>query len=95
MFLNFLKRDFNADLFLWILRIIQEHSFCRASTNGWFFNLWPQINDLRIPIAGEVEENEELKTLLNRAVRPWRDQGYLLPLSSKPFDFLTTKFSHY
>ena len=38
MFLNFLKRDFNTDVFLSILRIIQEHLFCIGSTNGWFRN---------------------------------------------------------
>ena len=32
------KRDSNAGFYLWILRIIQEHLFCRASTKGWFWH---------------------------------------------------------
>ena len=50
-------------------------------------------NDLGIPIAGEVEENEELKTLLNRAIGARRDQGDLPSLSSKPSDFFLDSVS--
>ena len=32
----FLKRDSNTGVLLWILWIIQEHLFCKGSTNGWF-----------------------------------------------------------
>ena len=32
----YLKRD--TGVFMWILWIIQEHQFCIASTNGWFWN---------------------------------------------------------
>ena len=35
---HYLKRDLNIGIFLWILWIIQEHLFCRISTNGWFWN---------------------------------------------------------
>ena len=35
---RYLKRHSNTDVFLWILWIIQEHLFCRGSTNGWFWN---------------------------------------------------------
>ena len=31
----YLKRDSNTVVFLWILWIIQEHLFCRESTNSW------------------------------------------------------------
>ena len=34
----YLKRDSSTCVFLWILWIIQEHLFCRASANGWFWN---------------------------------------------------------
>ena len=34
----YLKRDSNTGVFPWILWIIQEHLFCRGSTNGWFWN---------------------------------------------------------
>ena len=34
----YLKRDSNTDAFLWVLWIFQEHLFCRAYTNGWFWN---------------------------------------------------------
>ena len=34
----YLKRDSNTGVFLWILKIIQENLFCRASTNGCFWN---------------------------------------------------------
>ena len=34
----YLKRDSNTGIFLWILWIIQEHLFCRGSTNGWPWN---------------------------------------------------------
>ena len=33
-----LKRDSSIGVFLWILWIIQEHLFCRESTNSWFWN---------------------------------------------------------
>ena len=33
-----LKRNSNTGVFLWILWIIQEHLFCRASTSYWFWN---------------------------------------------------------
>ena len=36
----YLKRDSNIGVFLWILWIIQEHLFCRGSTNGW---LWTPV----------------------------------------------------
>ena len=34
----YLKRDSNTGVFLWILRIIQEHLFCKGSTKVWFWN---------------------------------------------------------
>ena len=34
----YLKRDSNIGLFLWTLWIIQEHLFCRGSTNVWLRN---------------------------------------------------------
>ena len=34
----YLKRDFNAGVFLWVLWIIQERLFYTASENGWFWN---------------------------------------------------------
>ena len=34
----YLKRDSSKGFFSWILWIIQEHLFCRVSTNGWFLN---------------------------------------------------------
>ena len=33
-----LEKDSDTGFFLWILRIIQEHLFCRGSMNGWFWN---------------------------------------------------------
>ena len=35
---DFIKEDSGTGAFLWILWIIQEHLFCKASTNGWFWN---------------------------------------------------------
>ena len=35
----YLKRDSNIGVFQWFLWIIQEHLFCRISTNGWFWNI--------------------------------------------------------
>ena len=40
---NYLKRDFNVGVFLWILWIIQEHLFCRGSTNGWFWSISARV----------------------------------------------------
>ena len=45
----YLKRDSNIGVFQWFLWIIQEHLFCRISTNGWFWtadqwSLQPKIN---------------------------------------------------
>ena len=34
----YLKRDFSTGVFQWILRIIQEHLYCRGSTNSWFWS---------------------------------------------------------
>ena len=34
----YLRRDSSIGVFLWILRIIQEHLFCSGSTNGLFWN---------------------------------------------------------
>ena len=38
------KRDSSTDVFLWILWIIQEHLFCRGSTNSWLWNASERVS---------------------------------------------------
>ena len=40
----YLKRDSNTDVFLWVLWIIQEHVFCVASKNGWFWKTSAEVS---------------------------------------------------
>ena len=40
-----LKRDYNSNVFIWILRNFQEHLFWRTSANGCF---WGSLNPLHV-----------------------------------------------
>ena len=35
----YLRKDSSTGVFLWTLWNVQEHLFCRASTNDWFWNI--------------------------------------------------------